>query len=213
MRARGRRIEPDGALARGLDDRVRALLSPGNSAPAVTLALRALGPEVLGFLSAALGDDADADEVFAAVSERLWRSLATFEWRCSLRTWAYVIARRELERFQRGARRRGRGRVRISELEEVIEAVRTETRSERRSEERRAIGRLRDELPVEDRALLVLRVDRELPWDEIALAFVEDPDHCSDEERKRESARLRKRFQLVKKRLADRARAEGLLPA
>jgi RNA polymerase sigma-70 factor (ECF subfamily) len=123
-----------------------------------------------------------------------------------------VIARHEIERFRRGARRHVQGRVPISQLAEVIAAVRTETRSAQRSARREAISRLRDELPEEDRALLVLRVDRELAWDEIALAFSEDPEHCSDEERKREAARLRKRFQILKKRLADRARAEGLLP-
>jgi RNA polymerase sigma-70 factor (ECF subfamily) len=66
---------------------------------------------------------------------------------------------------------------------------------------------LRDELPVEDRTLLILRVDRDLAWDEIALAFAENPEAFSDEERKREAARLRKRFQLVKERLVARIRA------
>jgi RNA polymerase sigma-70 factor (ECF subfamily) len=199
-------------IAGGVDDRVRALLAAGKVPDAVAETLRTLGPDVLGFLSGVLGNDGDADEVFAAVSERLWRSLATFAWRCSLRTWAHVIARHEIERFRRGARRHLRGRVRISELAEVIAAVRTETRSEQRTEKERKLSRLREELPTEDRALLVLRVDRDLAWDEIALAFVDDPERCSDEERKREAARLRKRFQLVKKRLADRARREGLLP-
>jgi RNA polymerase sigma-70 factor (ECF subfamily) len=197
---------------RPADDRVRALVAAGDVPGAVTEALRTVGPDVLGFLSTVLGNDADSDEVFAVVSERLWKSLQSFEWRCSLRTWSHVIARHEIERFRRGARRHVQGRVPISQLAEVIAAVRTETRSAQRSARREAISRLRDELPEEDRALLVLRVDRELAWDEIALAFSEDPEHCSDEERKREAARLRKRFQILKKRLADRARAEGLLP-
>jgi RNA polymerase sigma-70 factor, ECF subfamily len=202
----------DEKAARALDDRVRALLAEGKATEAVTEALRVLGPDVLGFLSGVMGNDADADEVFAVVNERLWRSLSTFEWRCSLRTWSHVIARHEIERYRRGARRHVQGRVPISELAEVIAAVQTATRSRQRSAHQHAVSRLRDELPPEDRALLVLRVDRELPWDEIALAFSEDPERCSDEERKREAARLRKRFQLLKKRLADRARDEGLLP-
>jgi len=197
--------------AQVLDDRIKALLAAGDASGAVTEALRALGPDVLGFVSGVLGNDADADEVFAVVSERLWRSLAAFEWRCSLRTWSHVIARHEIERFRRGARRHVHGRVRISELAEVIAAVEAQTRSEQRSARQLAIARLRDELPPEDRALLVLRVDRELPWDEVALAFSEDPDKSSEEEIKRESARLRKRFELLKKRLAVRAREEGLL--
>lgn len=195
-----------------LDERVRALLAAGDTSRAVTEALHVLGPEILGFLSRGLGNDADADEVLALVGERLWRSLATFEWRCSLRTWAHVLARNESHRFRRGARRHVQGRIPISALAEVIAAARTETREQQRSAREQAIARLREELPDEDRELLVLRVDRELPWDEVALAFSEDPERCSDAERKTEAARLRKRFQILKKRLADRARAEGLLP-
>lgn len=198
--------------SRELDARVRGILAEGDTSRAVTTVLRAVGPEVLGFLSGVLGNDADADEVFAAVSHRLWKSLATFEWRCSLRTWSYVIARREADRFRRGARRHAAGRVPISELEDVMAAVKTETRSALRSEKERKLAALRAELPEEDRELLVLRVDRDLAWDDIALAFVEDAERCSEEERKREAARLRKRFQLVKKRLTARARDEGLIP-
>ncbi len=58
----------------------------------------------------------------------------------------------------------------------------------------------------------MLRIDRDLPWDEVALAFSKDPEHCSETERKRMAQRLRKRFELLTKRLALRARDEGLLP-
>jgi RNA polymerase sigma-70 factor (ECF subfamily) len=194
-----------------LDERVRALLSTGDAPAAIREALRALGPDVLGFLHGVLRSEADAEEVFAIVSERLWKSLATFEWRCSLRTWSHVIAGREAQRFRRGERRHVQGRVALSELAEVIAAVKTETRSQHRTARERAVSRLREELAEEDRALLVLRVDRELPWDDIALAFSDDPERCSEEDRKREAARLRKRFQNIKRRLADRARTEGLL--
>jgi RNA polymerase sigma-70 factor, ECF subfamily len=195
------------------DEEVRAMVVAGDTGPAATLAIRTFGPEVLGFLRGVLVSEADADEVFAATSERLWRSLATFKWRCSLRTWAYVIARNEVVRFLRGARRRNAGRATPSEIEGVVAAVRTETRSALRSEKRNKLMALRDELPADDRTLLILRIDRELPWEEIALTFLTDAENWSAEQIKRESARLRKRFQLVRSRLADRAREEGLLPS
>ncbi|HEX4423409.1 MAG TPA: sigma-70 family RNA polymerase sigma factor [Kofleriaceae bacterium] len=168
--------------------------------------MRELGPEILGFLSGVLGND-DADEVFSTLSERLWRSLTGFEGRCSLRTWTYVLARHELGRFRRGIRRHEDGRVPISELQEVLAAVKTQNRSTLARDRRDTLERLRDELPIEDRTLLILRVDRNLSWDEIALAFAEDPETFGDHDRRRESARLRKRFQLVKQRLMARARA------
>jgi RNA polymerase sigma-70 factor (ECF subfamily) len=190
---------------REYDERVRSLLAAGETGAAVTLALRELGPEVLGFLSGVLGD-ADADEVFSALSERLWRSLDGFEGRCSLRTWTYVLARREIGRFRKRTRRHEEGRVPISELKEVLAVSRTRTRSLLASDRRQQLTALRDELPIEDRSLLILRVDRKLAWDDIALAFADTPEAFSDHDRKREAARLRKRFQLIKQRLVARAR-------
>jgi RNA polymerase sigma-70 factor (ECF subfamily) len=195
-----------------VDNLVRSLLATGDTTRAVNETLRVLGPDILGFISGVMRNDADADDVFAAVSERLWRSFATFDWRCSLRTWTHVIAGREIIRFRRGALRHVQGRVPISQFAEILATVRTQTRPDQRSDRQRAVARLRDELPEEDRLLLVLRVDRDLPYDEIALAFSEDPESCTDEARKREAARLRQRFQILKRRLASRARDAGLLP-
>jgi RNA polymerase sigma-70 factor, ECF subfamily len=193
------------------DERIRAMVLAGHVGPAATRVLRDLGPEVFGFLRGALGSDTDADEVFAAASERVWLSLATFRWQCTLRTWVYVIARNEIARFVDGARRRNAGRVTPSELDQVIAVVRTETRSALRTEKRNKLRALRDELPVDDRTLLILRIDRDLQWEEIARTFLANPETCTEEEIRREAARCRKRFQLVKQRLAERARQEGLL--
>lgn len=197
--------------ATALDERIRGMVSGGDVRGAATQVIRQLGPEVFGFLRGALGSETDADEVFAAASERVWRSLPGFRWQSSLRTWFYVIARNEIARFIERRRRRDAGRVTASELEDVIARVRTETRSALRSEKRNKLEALRDELPVDDRTLLILRVDRDLSWEEIARAFLPDAESCTEEQIKREAARLRKRFQLVKQRLTERAREEGLL--
>lgn len=201
----------DEAHSRALDERVRELVSAGEVGLAATVALRELGPEVFGFLRAVLGDESDADEVFSAASERLWKSLPKFHWHCSLRTWFYVVARHEVSRFVRGARRRNAGRAASSALDDVVAAVRTETQSALRTEKRNKLNRLRSELPIEDRMLLVLRVDRRLEWDAIARTFLDDATESSPDPIKREAARLRKRFQLVKERLSKRAKEEGLL--
>lgn len=189
-----------------LDERARGLLAAGDTGSATTVVLRELGPELFGFLTGVLGDS-DADEVFSRLSVRLWKSLTGFEGRCTLRTWAYVLARHELGRFRRGAKRHAESRASISELADVLAAARHSTRSTVASEKRVKLTSLRDELPVEDRSLLILRVDRGLAWDEIALAFADNPEAFGDEDRRRESARLRKRFQLVKERLVARVRA------
>lgn len=192
--------------AQDLDEQVRSLLAAGDIAAATTSTLRQLGPEVLGFLCGVLGES-DGLDVFAALSERLWRSLGTFQGRCSVRTWTYVLARREISRFKRGVRRHEVGRVPISQLEDVLAEVRTRSRSALATSKRDKLARLRDELPAEDRAILILRVDRKLEWRDIALAFSEAPEEVGDAELKREAARLRKRFQLIKERLMTKAQA------
>lgn len=200
------------AASKELGERVRRLVAAGQPAEAATLALRALGPQILGYLSGVMGSDADADDVFAATSERVWRSLAKFEWRCSLRTWFYTVAHREISRFRERAKRHVDGRVPISELASVLDAVRSSRSSVLGSERQQKLAKLRAELPEQDRALLVLRVDRDLSWEEIALVVAEGEgaDAWSEEDTKREAARLRKRFQIVRERLAVRVREEKL---
>jgi RNA polymerase sigma-70 factor, ECF subfamily len=196
------------------DADIQAMVGNGDVDAAATVIVQNYGQQVYGFLRAALGNDADADEVFAATSERLWRGLPAFRWQCSVRTWIYVIARNESSRYLRGARRRQLGRVSTSRLDEVIAAVRTATRSALQSTKLDRLRALRDELPVEDRMLLILRVDRDFNWEDIARTLLDqnrDHDPPSDEALRRESARLRKRFQLIRQRLAARARDEGIL--
>jgi RNA polymerase sigma-70 factor, ECF subfamily len=192
-----------------LDKQVRNFVAAGDVGSATTLVLRELGSELLGFLSGVL-PDADADDVFSELSERLWKSLSGFEGRCSIRTWAYVLARHELGRYRQGVRRHADRRVPISEFKDIIAFVRTKTRSTLATHNQRRLTALRDALPIDDRTLLILRVDRDLSWNEIALAFADSPETLSAEDRKREAARLRKRFQLLKRRLVAQAREAQL---
>jgi DNA-directed RNA polymerase specialized sigma24 family protein len=60
--------------------------------------LARISPEIRPFLYRLLGDVVLADEAHSATCERLWRGLANFRWQCSLRSWSYIIARREADR-------------------------------------------------------------------------------------------------------------------
>jgi RNA polymerase sigma-70 factor (ECF subfamily) len=188
-----------------LDRRVSDCLRDGDTARAATVALGALGPEVFGFLLGVLKED-DAEDVFSAFSERLWRSLSTFQGRCSVRTWSYVLARHEIDRYRRRTPDRKAVHVPIADFESILARARTVSQSDLGSDKRRALAKLREELSLEDRSLLVLRVDRKLSWEDIALAFAESPETLDDAQRKRESARLRKRFQMLKDKLVAKAR-------
>jgi RNA polymerase sigma-70 factor (ECF subfamily) len=74
---------------------------------------------------------------------------------------------------------------------------------------RSEIRRLREELPQPDQMLLILRINKEIDWSDIAAALAEED--LEPDELKREAALLRKRYQLVKETLRKLARERGLL--
>lgn len=207
-RARPTEVSPKGP-DRALETEVRDLCERGAFDDAVSLAIRRFGPELLRFLIHAHRDETFASDVFSLVAEDIWRGLPRFRWECTFRTWSYCLAHRASQR-QRRRKRADDLVVPIAELgalSELVLAVKTHTISAVRSERRSALDTLRDELEVEERMLLSLRIDRELSWPEIA-AVIGDGDAADAAT----IARLRKRFQLLKDRLKRRGRELGLVP-
>jgi RNA polymerase sigma-70 factor (ECF subfamily) len=181
---------------------------------AATVALRGYGREILEFLTAFHRSETDASEVFSLFTDALWQGLERFAWTSSFRTWAYAIARYVSYSYRRDAGRRERlmgAPLPDSTVAAVAEQVRTETLSYLRTERRTRIVELRDTLPPEDRVLLMLRVDRELTWNDLARVLHDGEAELDDEILKREAARLRKRFQLIKEKIYEMARHEGLV--
>lgn len=192
------------------------LLAAGDVAGAVTLALRTYGPEVYSYLRALHRDIDDADEVFSQFAEALWRSLPGRELRCSHRTWAYAIARRTSLGYRRAARRRAARHAPWPEdtgLSGIAAAVRTQTALHLQTAKRSRFAELRASLPEEDQTLLMLRVDRGLPWNDLAEILAEDGEAPRTPATiRKESARLRKRFQVLKEKLQAMVREAGLVP-
>lgn len=203
----------DEAARDQLERSVRAHCDAGDYAAATTAALRGYGGELFGFLVALHRDEAEANDVFSEVTEALWRGLPTFGWNSTLRTWTYAIARNILRTRRRDAARRARREPRAgdSALSGIAQAVRTETLAYLRTQKRTRLEALRDSLEPADRMLLILRVDRKLSWRELAMVLWDESDPPGEQALTRESARLRKRFQIVKDRLRELARKEGLL--
>jgi RNA polymerase sigma-70 factor (ECF subfamily) len=177
---------------------------------AATRAIECYGPELLGFLINVLGSEADAAEVFSQMSEDLWRGLPAFATQCSVRTWLYVLARHAAARFRRSPWNRRARRTGDAEFDALVESARTNTQPWRRTDVKDRWRTLRESLDDDDRSLLVLRVDRALEWRDIARVTLgsEAPDAPA---LALETARLRKRFQLLKQELRRRAREAGLL--
>jgi RNA polymerase sigma-70 factor (ECF subfamily) len=186
------------------------LLGEGAFAPAATRALEAYGQELYNFLVGVLGNETDAKEVFSQLAEDLWRGLPKFGRECSMRTWLYVLARHATARFRRTPWNQAQRRTGDEQLDALIDYARTHTKPWLRTDVKDRWRALRESLDADDRGLLVLRVDRNMGWKDIARVTLgsESPDAA---ELVRESDRLKKRFQLLKDDLRRRAREAGLL--
>lgn len=204
----------DGARAE-IERAVRGMCDHGDHAGATAHIVRGYGPELFSFLAAMSRSDTEANDAFSDLAEAVLRGLAGFGWQSTLRTWLYGIARNVLHKRRRNeARRRRRvGEAGASTLEGVVQQVRTDTAAFLQTEKKTRLQALRDSLPEDDRMLLVLRVDRELAWNDLALVLHDGAEGAplEDAALAREVARLRKRFQLVKERLREMAKKEGLL--
>jgi RNA polymerase sigma-70 factor, ECF subfamily len=189
-----------------IEAELSALLRERRLEEAATRAVEGYGAEVCGFLANVLGSESDAVEVFAQVTEDAWRGLSGFNGQCSLRTWLYVLARHAAARFRRSPWNQRERRTGDAALDTLITQARARTEPWLRTSVKDRFRLLRESLDPDDRALLVLRVDRDLRWEEIARVTLgsESPDAAA---LKRESERLRKRFQLLKDELRRHVRA------
>ena len=187
-----------------LEAEIRRLCDSGDKASATACAVRGYGSEIFGFLVAFHHNTFDAEEVWSRVTERVWKGLERFAWESSFRTWIYAIARNTSIRYRREQKRRADRQVPLSaNASQVPEQVRSATASFLRTENRSRFAALRDALSEDDRMLLVLRVDKKLAWNDLATVMHDGEEPLDAPTLARESARLRKRFQLVKERLLE----------
>lgn len=195
-----------------IEDEIHRLCSARRYDLAATLILNEYGSEILNLLRSRLRSDGNGREVFGMFCEDLWRALPGFEFRCSSRTWAYVLARHAELRFRSEPGRRPERNLPVSEqLHRIAERERTSTSPYRQTVVQERMRQLRQRLHEQDELILLLRVDRGLSWREIACVFLPSDGMADDAAREREAARLRQRFQAIKQALRRWAEEEGLL--
>jgi RNA polymerase sigma-70 factor (ECF subfamily) len=183
-----------------LDDLVRQRVAAGDADGAATAAVNALGPPILGYLRALHAED-DAEDVFQQWAEDLWRGLAGFRGECTLRTWAYRLAWHASSRFRRQPWEKRVTRLPTSAASRLAQSV---ALSVARAGGDERLELLRRELEPEDRTLLLLRLDLEMPWEEVCTVLAREGNTTTPEA-------LRKRYQRLKDRLGRLAREKGLL--
>jgi RNA polymerase sigma-70 factor (ECF subfamily) len=182
---------------------VRAALTARDQRDATERALRGFGPEILGWLHSTLAGDTEAGDAFALFAEELWRSLDRFDGRCSIRTWCYTLARHAAYRVREARAARRDVPLSSAPISAVAAEVRATTLAHLRTDVKDRVRALRAQLDPDDQTLLVLRVDRDLGWREIAQVLLgPDADTAAIE---RQAATLRKRFERVKQRLRELA--------
>jgi RNA polymerase sigma-70 factor (ECF subfamily) len=176
-----------------LEAAIQALLDEGRTHDAATAAVRGYGPPVLGFLVGALKDRDAAKDVFSQACENLWRNLPGFRRECALGTWFYVLAWNAARNYLNEAHRRRVRPLHTSEISQLAAAVRSTGVSHLHG----TAAKLRDSLTPEERTLLILRIDRELSWKDVARVMdVDEP-------------ALRKRYERIRRKLQQRAEDEA----
>jgi RNA polymerase sigma-70 factor (ECF subfamily) len=186
--------------------RIAELLDAGDREGAAATAVRELGQPVLLYLMKLVADRDVAQELFARACEKLWKGIGEFRRESSMSTWFHKIAWNAARDYRREARHRRERRLASDELVKITDAVRTSTLRFLKSDVRDKFAKIRDQLDPEDRSLLVLRVERDLKWKDIAIVM-------SERGRAVDERALRKRFERLMIRLRKLARDEGLIPA
>ncbi|HET8539242.1 MAG TPA: sigma-70 family RNA polymerase sigma factor [Anaeromyxobacter sp.] len=186
-----------------VESRAFALLAAGDDREAATAAIQAYGPSILGYVSRLLDGD-DALDVFQQWAEDVWRGLPAFRRECRLRTWAFKLAYHAASRFRRDPYQARRERFPSSAASRLAASVAASSKMAGAAR-REQLRRLEAELTPDERALLHLRHDRELSWDETAeILSASDAGPVT-------AVALRKRYERIKEKLGRRAKAQGLL--
>ncbi len=184
-----------------VEARVHACLSDGRPDLAATALIEGYGPAILGYLCTLCGDD-DAQDVFSTFAEDAWRGLPGFRRECSLRAWSYRVAWHASARFHRDPYRRRAQHLPSSAASRLAASIAASGMAPGSRRDR--LRQLREKLDPEDQTLLVLRIDRELEWEEIAAVLASGGPPV-------QAAALRKRFERLKDRLGEMAREAGLI--
>lgn len=180
------------------ENEIRACLEAADYEGATTHTLRVYGPELLAFLRARLGDLHYARDAFAWLAEDIWRGLPNFRVESSVRTWTYAIARNVIRRY---VDRELRARMQAVPLSQVSRASALAMPLPSLDGVDERVQRIRAGLEDEEQLLLTLRVDKAMDWSDVAQVMLYEGEALDPQTIKREAARLRKRFQLLKDKL------------
>ncbi len=178
-------------------------LARGDTDAAAEVAIRGYSPEIVAYLTRLLRSSDDAADAHSYWAEDVWKGIGSFEGRGSPRVWAYRVASRSAARVAREAWRRRRLRMPTTMASRIAAEVRSSGGASR-DRHAAAMDKLRQTLSYKDRELLILRLDRRLSFRAVAAVL-------GREGKPLDEAAVRKRFERLKEKLGELAKARGLL--
>jgi RNA polymerase sigma-70 factor, ECF subfamily len=187
------------------DPKSRQPVAPGSAnlvQPEPTQLIRRYAAEMRAFLRSRTASRHSMEDVYAVFTEDVWKGLPQLRSEKHMRSWLYVVARNALSRHIR-FKQRWRQRHTFSGLETLPAEARQSYGT--RQGNLAQLAPLLAELNEPDRQLLDQRLIKALPWREIAMQSARAAGDASEESVTRESARLRKRYQLLLLSLRQRA--------
>lgn len=189
-----------------LETQIASFLDQDDRARAVEVALRGYGPQILSYLQTVLRSNDDGAEAFSLFCENVWTGIDRFARRSTWKAWAYKVAWHSALRIKQDPERRRRAPLRSQEAAALAAEVRSVTAPYLLTRNKDQLAALRESLEPDEQTLLILRIDRELSWPEIADVLAADGEEVSE-------TTLRKRFERIKERLRTLAIESGLLPS
>ncbi|HEX8439235.1 sigma-70 family RNA polymerase sigma factor [Archangium sp.] len=193
-----------------LEQEIQELCKQGEIHLAVDRIMRGYGQDIRRMMSSVLPDDERAHDAYGLFSERLLKGLKNFRWESSLRTWAYRMARNACLKLVSGASARELPVTR-SAIPEHSVRQRSATNPWQRTDVKDRFRALRKSLDPLDQKLLELRLDQNLPWQEVARAMATPEEPLTGETLARRATAMRQQFQRIKARLRTLAVRDGLV--
>ncbi len=160
--------------------------------------LRELGDQVFGYLCALLKSEQLADDAWSQFSEEVFRGAPGIRDVEHERAWAFTVARHAALKQLRTARD---AEVPLEVRSDDPRLASPHSAPLFQPTVENALTRARAQLDPDDQTLLILRLERDLSWDEVAEVLSGGP--LSGAEKTRAAAALRKRFERLKQTLRD----------
>ena len=189
------------------EEEVRRACADGDGGRLAELIIERYGAGLLGFLVDRASSRSDAEEIWGRAAEKFARHAGSFAGRGSLRAWAYRVAKNALADFYGANGKRSFTGLTGNPVEAPTP---TEKPPWLQTEVKQRVRELRAQLSDVDQDLLVLRIDRDFSWKEVA-EYLNGGPFDNEEDLARAASNASSQFRHAKRRLKNLMEQDGLM--